>query len=787
MPDAQFNLESERKILFDELNRQLGARDKIALLSSQVLNDQALILPADRDPADIVLRRTRALWRDLNAQYPSLALSSEEARLSELESRNPKISASDLEKRFSFFNEICAVRRKIALSNPLISFDRIVFAKHAPGQYSHMSDQYYGWWSRPGGGIFVLDDFKSDAPHASCLTSAFANGSFLRPEVSFDGSKILFSYAKYHPGVSGIRDKMDKENVPEDAFYHVFEMNADGSSLRQLTHGRYDDFDARYLPSNDIAFLSTRRGTALQCNKVTAAATLAGNLPDSYVRCGGGQERPVAVYTLHAMNSDGGDLRPLSPFESFEWTPSVTSDGRILYARWDYVDRDNMPYMKLWSCNPDGRNPQIIYGNYTRNPYSTFEPRSAGRSGRIVVTASAHHSVTGGCLVLVDPSAGSDGPAPLKRLTPEVCFPESEGWPATFYNSPYPLSENYYLACWSNLPLQREGRVNAGKGLAICLYDAFGNLEPLYRDAEISCACPIPLVARAKPPELAPQTDWSGPQEGCFLIQNIYEGLTGIPSGAIKKLRIVAMPVKTQPNMNTPRLGVTADDPGKAILGTVPVEADGSAYFRVPSNVSVFFQALDANGQALQTMRSLTYVPPGQTISCVGCHEPKAQAPRSEPVLAAAREASRILPGPDGSWPLRFDRLVQPLLNQHCVACHTTGAQDKLAAKFDLSAEKAYDSLINFGPKGATLRDQIKRAYARGQSLPGECQSSASVLLHLLKENGGHRDVKLSAKEFESLITWMDTYAQKQGVFSAQQERELIELRATWRTLFQAK
>jgi hypothetical protein len=224
----------------------------------------------------------------------------------------------------------------MALRNPLLDFDAVLFAKAAPTRFPHISDQYYGWWSRPGGGIFVLEGFRGDKPRLRCLTSRWAVGSYHRPDLSYDGRKVIFAYCRYHEHVPEIKNKADKSNVPEDAFYHIFEMNIDGTGVRQLTHGRYDDFDARYLPSGEIVFLSTRKGVALQCGKASAAATEKADLPDSYVRCGGDEYRPVPVFTLHKMDADGANLRAISAFENFEWNPAVAEDGRILYARWDY-------------------------------------------------------------------------------------------------------------------------------------------------------------------------------------------------------------------------------------------------------------------------------------------------------------------------------------------------------------------------------------------------------------------------------------------------------------------
>ena len=109
--------------------------------------------------------------------------------------------------------------------------------------------------------------------------------------------------APIHPELADEQNKADKSHVPEDAFYHVFEMNVDGSGRRQLTHGKYDDFDARYLPGGDIVFLSTRKGTALQCSQSFSDSTRTADHPDSYVRCGGDDYRPVPVFTLHAMDA----------------------------------------------------------------------------------------------------------------------------------------------------------------------------------------------------------------------------------------------------------------------------------------------------------------------------------------------------------------------------------------------------------------------------------------------------------------------------------------------------
>ena len=348
------------------------------------------------------------------------------------------------------------------MRNPLLDFDEILFVKRAPTMFPHISDQYYGWFARGGGGLYVLSGFKGEAPALRCLTDGWPEGNFLRPDISRDGARVVFAWCRYYPHVAEIKDKTVKTNLPEDAFYHIFEMNLDGSNVRQLTRGYYNDMDARYLPGGDIVFLSTRKGTALQAGRASAQASCADIQPDSYVRCGGDAHRPVPVFTLHRMNGDGGELTAISAFENFEWTPAINHDGQVLYARWDYIDRFNGDFMSLWSTRPDGTQPQLVYGNFTHRPQCVFEARPIPGSRKLVFTASAHHSITGGSLVLLDRTRGTEDEAPMERLTPEVCFPETEDSPPCYYAGPWPLSERHFLVSWSDRPLPIHAYLKGG-------------------------------------------------------------------------------------------------------------------------------------------------------------------------------------------------------------------------------------------------------------------------------------------------------------------------------------
>ena len=715
-------------------------------------------------------------------------VSSFEADVAGLKRRLSEANGLSVEAQQEVYFSVRQSVRTLALSNPLLKFDKLLVTKQLePGWIYHMSDQYLGWWSRPGGGIYVLEDFKSGKPKETCLTASFAEGCFQRPMLSCDAKRIVFAFCRFVPGLAENRDKVDKSSLPEDSFYHIYEMNTDGSGLRQLTFGKYNDFDARYLPDGRIVFLSTRRGWQTRYTDEDVLKTVANpELPESYVRCGGDAYRPVAVYTLHTIKADGSDMRTISPFEMFEWTPSVANDGSIVYARWDYIDRNNMPYMGLWRVNPDGTQPMHLFGNYTERPHTMFEVRPIPGSRKFVFTAGAHHANTGGSLVLLDVTRGEDGPEAMTRLTPEVPFPEFDTtgdgghWLRHYYASPWPLSEMFYLTAWSHRGLLTHFHKNEeGNGMGVYLYDAFGNLDLLCADERFQVQHPIPLVAQPPPPVIASRLEPGVPKKGRFLLTNVYNSRRPMPQGTvIKRLRVVAVPPKTQPNMNAPEIGLTHDDPGKCVLGTVPVDADGSANFEAPSNVTLFFQALNAEGVVMQTMRSAVSLQAGQAWSCAGCHEAKDQnagvAPTPQQSLASRREPSRLLPEADGSWPFRFDRLVQPVLETSCASCHT-GASGKPFA-FAKEPRASWKILADAGKN--PVRGLVKRQYASGVSVPGTCVAQQSALLpHLrtLKQKG-----EITEDAFKRLVLWLDIYGQFEGHFNASQETELVALRTEW-------
>ena len=547
-------------------------------------------------------------------------------------------------------------RRGLAFANPLFQTGPLLFVKQAPGVFSHQLTQCYGRYARPGGGVFVLDRPGESMQVRPLAAGAFPQGSFMQPEVSYDSTRVLVAFCAVDA------PPLDSFKGEHGHYYHLYDMAADGSGVRQLTDGDFDDFAAKELPNSQIIFSSTRRG--------------------GWHRCG---TPGCEVYTLTLMNADGSDIHTVSYHETQEWDPSVLNDGRVIYTRWDYVDRNAVFYEQLWSVRPDGSAPAAFFGNNTFNPVGTWEARGVPGSQRIIATAAPHHGMTAGSIILVDPTKGVDGSEPITRLTPDTPFPESESlllpqwrsalapeppnrgpemdrWPGHCYRSPWPLSEKYFLAAFSYDPLVGEAKGNGANIFGLYLVDAFGNRELLYRDLNIASLWPLPLREREKPPVLPSMHDATAAKEGTYFLQNVNNSRPGLASGPIKRLRIVQVLPKSTSGANNPTVGAANASPGKQVLGTVPVEADGSAYFRAPPGIALAFQALDDSGQAAQVMRSVSYLQPGESASCVGCHEPRLSAPAVNPAqpLALRRPPSSIMPGPDGSNPLSYPILVQP-------------------------------------------------------------------------------------------------------------------------------
>jgi len=659
------------------------------------------------------------------------------------------------------------LKRHIALANPLMHFGELLFCKRVPTSYSHLVMQYYGWRARPGGGIFVLERPGYSLACRDVFSGALESGNVLEPRLSYDAQRVVFSHVKCRDDGQPW-DPAALDNTVDTGFYHIWVGNLDGTGLEQLTHGAYDDLMPCWLPDGGFAFSSTRRR--------------------GYARCFGGQfSQRWHVYTMHRMNGDGSGVRLLSAHDTNEWFPSVSDSGHILYSRWDYIDRDAVTHQNLWSMRADGTNPVAVWGNATSAPHCVFQAQPIPGTGKILFTASAHHSITAGSLVIVDPSVSDNGHAALTRITPEVPFPEAESMDIReYYTAPWPLSDRFFLTAYSPTPLVWEPGANAPNALGIYLLDKFGNRELIYRDPQIGCTNPCPLAARPVPPVITgPMVD-NGRDVGEMMLADVYEGLGEIPRGAIKQLRVVQILPKTTHISNSPPIGLALEENARAILGTVPVEPDGSARFLVPAMRPLLFQALDEEGCAYQTMRTVTYVQPGERISCTGCHESRRQAAGDFSAAAFHRAASVIDPGPLGGRPFSYMELVQPIWSAHCVRCH--GPQDPQGG-FDLSDTprngfvQSYWALCGdrdfWGP--GTNPDNAAQAWVprfggRNQvevTPPGGLYGArGSRLLRLLRD--GHHDVQLSDDELRRIAAWIDCNATFYGVYGAEdQARQL--------------
>jgi hypothetical protein len=805
-PDPLIEEEWQRR---DEaLWRDLTMRDQIMQRAGETYRREALILPDDRDPADVVLRRTAALLDDLRSMPDAPDLAPLARRLERLRAAAKDVKVMFRPARFALFVEACRLRRQVAFANPLLGFDRILFVKHDRAIYNHMCDQYYGIAARPGGGLYVLEDAFGPRPHVRNVlegavvqngrlkgrplatglpetppnlrydgngglhgdTDAPTVGSFLSPDLSYDGKTVLFAYCECS-GDPKHRFHVDptRGHWAEGRCWHVFRVNLDGSGLVQLTDGTWNDFDPCWLPNGRVAFISERRG--------------------GYLRCG----RVCPTYTLYDMAPDGSHMRCLSVHETNEWHPSVTHDGRIIYTRWDYVDRHGCTAHMPWITTLDGRDSRHVHGNFAprrSRPDMEVDIRAVPGSPKFIATAAPHHGQAYGTLVLVDPDMeDNDGMAPVRRITPEVTFPESQGG-AQVYGTAWPLSEDYYLCVYD--PSMRPGVGRQGRGYVpgkygIYLADAFGNKVLVYRDPKIACLSPIPVRPRSRPkvmPDTSarPQITQAAPNlsddgtpapanlDATLAVIDVYDGQKTWPDGtrvtALRVFQVLPMSMPSGGGQHPFETGLRLPSAGDSVvpcrhlIGTVPVEQDGSAHFRVPAGREVFFQAVGEDGLAVQSMRSATYVHPGERLVCQGCHEHKHRAP---PVpkrvpLALRREPSKPKPGPEGSNPFSYPRLVQPVLEKHCLACHEKNPKKAPNLARDPVSRNWYASYHSLARRYGFYN------YGDGyRTTPGAFGARASRLYAMLRD--GHNDLRLPAEDLARIALWLDCCSMFYGVY----------------------
>ncbi len=796
---------------------------------SEVVDRQSLIWAEDRDPLDVLLRRTQALAADLqSADFGSAAARDAFIKdgdsLATLAADIAKTPVSDEDARYVLFGKLMRLRKSIAWKNPLVrSVRKLLFITREtfPTQEldwgTHICDQFFGFHARSkasthGDGLYVLEGPFSDNPKLVDLLfeKPVVSGpwkgrklrrkpgwdrenicGFLSPDVSFDGKEILFCATQAKPSIRVWND---------DTVFHIFKCGADGSNLEQITSGDVNDLFPCWMPNGRVAFVSERRG--------------------GYGRC---HRREVPNYTLFSMFPDGSDITCLSYHETNEFEPSVNNDGMLVYTRWDYVDRGFNQAHHGWITYPDGRDPRELNGNTrTRQdvaPHAEHSFRAIPGSRKYVATAAGHHTLQRGSLIIIDPAVpDDDAMSQIKRLTPDQLFPESEAYETLFHHSgayatAWPLSEKYFICVYDGDANCQYGPIDTQRRkYNITLLDAFGNKIEIFAHPLISCLDPMPLQARTMPPTIPhktlvgrprrpdgalppPRDQKELPKTATVGLVDVYNSRYSFPKDVvIKSLRVWQVLPKVEPFVAIPRLGVTDQQPGRQCLGTVPVEEDGSAYFKIPVNVPVYFQALDAEGCAVQTMRSDTYVAPGETLTCNGCHDRRDQLAKQAPdktPQAMRRPPSTLTPEPSGSKPFNYPTLVQGVLNAKCVSCHRPGngrfdgKKMPNLTKGEIGANPfqfhtSFVELIGGGYiQYYTKAYHGKNWYAIGRqrddfvqsySEPGKVGARGSKLYAILK--AGHHGVALTSDEWRRLILFMDS----QGSYLAHDYKPQMQL-----------
>jgi len=652
-----------------------------------------------------------------------------------------------LQARWAGGEDPAAVRRAFAelqraalCAHPLLDFDRLLVVKRRADALG-LPANYLGNSSLPPEGydncIAVLAPVAPDGALAPLY--APEGGRFAGDvDLDFDAERLLFSM----PDARGR--------------WRVWEIGADGAGLRlapQIEEPDVDNYDACYLPDGRIIFSSTACFTG--------------------VPCVGGSEH-VANLFLAARD---GTIRQLTVEQDHDWCPTVLADGRVLYLRWEYTDTPHAFARILFQMNPNGTEQLAFYGSNSYWPNAMFFARPLpGHPTKIVAVVGGHHDVPRmGELVIFDPARGrfeAEGalrkiPGRGRRVEAAVLDLVAEQSYPRFLH-PFPLDEKYMLAAC---------RPSEDALWGIYLVDVFDNLVLLREEPGYALLEPVPLRKTPRPPIVPDRVDLSR-RDAEVLLADVYEGpgLMDVPRGTIKSLRVISYLFAYQ-GMGAEPDSVGLDGPWdpKVILGTVPVEDDGSARFTIPAYMPIALQPLDGEGKAVQLMRSWFTAMPGEVLACVGCHEDPNTAPPARLPKAAVRPPTAIEPwrGPARGFSFRSE--VQPVLDRLCIGCHDGRPRPDGAAIPDLT-DRAPAALqrnssphnlnARFTPSYYALRRHV-RTPTKESDLhilpPYEYHADTSRLLQMLR--AGHHGVCLEAEDWDRLITWIDLNAPAHGTW----------------------
>jgi hypothetical protein len=620
--------------------------------------------------------------------------------------------------------------------------EKIVFVKRFTYDGNHYYTEYLNSNWKPGGNLCVLS-LRTGETHD--LVPSLNGGVFGSFDISPDARRIVFAY-----------------KASKDVGYRIYEVGADGTGLRQVTfspddedaiiskyaiggyHHGDEDLDPCYLPDGGIAFISTRCRYGILCDA-----------PDIFT-----------TTVLYRIDADGTNLKQLSNSSVSESTPTVLPDGRILYTRWEYVDKGAVSVKCLWAMNPDGTNSSEVFGNDVAYPPTMIMARPIPDSPSEYVFTGTPHCCSQnavGTVIRIDVSQDVHTRAPMTYISPctdvryehgaEFRDPDdSARWyhdhegRGQMFRETFPLSRSEFLV--AHKPAGPAW--NDEKAWQISLLYEGGATSPVYSDKTISCFRPLPLIPRATPPTLPDKTNKQLAQQNlaeCIVV-DVYRGMENTPRGTIRYLRVLEQvprpwgarrfykPNYTQDEYDQQHAVISKDTHLglKVQYGVVNVEADGSARFLVPAGRNIFLQALDANYRAVQTERTYVNYKPGEVRSCTGCHEAATQSPpivagrRTPLAMKRAAETPFAQPGETSAQrTLSYARDVQPVWDRHCIQCHNavnSPAGLNLSGKETRLFNVSYENLVpeRRGQGGGAIADlpAEKRALIGNDSYMGK-------------------------------------------------------------------
>lgn len=630
-----------------------------------------------------------------------------------------------------------ANKRAILLANPLLNGDKILTVRYQLGNRDRramapeLGTQSNNWSNQESA---RRKGFNADIVELSNLRDEVQIRTIYKPDntssiadlkLHWDGDRAMFT------------------QTMSDNRWNVFEVKLNNGDCKKLIDN----------PEPDLEFYD---GTYLPDGRIIANS----NIGYQGVPCVNGSD-PVGNMVLYTPQSK--NLRRLTFDQDANWNPVIMNNGRVMYTRWEYTDPTHYYTRIVMNMNPDGTEQKALYGSGSMFPNSTFDVQPLpGYASAFVGIISGHHGVArSGRLILFDPAKARKGAAGMLQEIPHRNRPIVEEvkdrlvdgvWPQ--FIKPSPLNDTYFLVA---------AKLDKNDLWGIYLVDKFDNVTCLHKMEGEGYISPIAVRKTVTPPAIPDRVKLDDKQATVF-IQDIYEGegLKGIPRGTVKSLRLHAYEyayVQTQSDHNWH--GIQSGWDIKRMLGTVPVEEDGSVIFKIPANTPVSIQPLDKDGVAVQWMRSWLTGQPGEIVSCVGCHEDQNQIVIPKRVIASQKAPHALTPPEGGTRSFTFDLEVQPILDRACIACHNGEGK-----AFDLRGGKKDGK--GYGTSYLNLHPYVHRQGGEGDMVvlyPYEYHPNTSELVRLLKK--GHYNVQLTDAEWRKIYNWIDYNAPDKGYFNA--------------------